>query len=297
MSASVTVRLPSGDRLELLPGDLIGRTAGAALVLDDPRVSEAHALLSLRGGELRLLSLRRMVAVDGTPTSSVVLREGLRVTLAEGLDLLIEALHLPSSLPALQRTNGARTLLSGSASIFAAPPRVVGRHEPTADAWLWSTDGVFRLRQGDAVRILGAGDRIRVGEGEWTLVDVPLEDAGHAPTRLDGAVSAPLHIVARFDSAHLHRDGRPPLVLSGRGARILSELVTFGGPVAWDVLAGEIWPDHPDPLVLRHRLDVNLGRLRSRLKAAGIRGDLVRSGGTGQVELVLYDGDTIEDAT
>ncbi len=50
--------------------------------LDDPRISEAHALLSLRGGALHLLSLRRMIAVDGKPVSGVELRRGLVVALA-----------------------------------------------------------------------------------------------------------------------------------------------------------------------------------------------------------------------
>jgi hypothetical protein len=67
--------------------------------------------------------------------------------------------------------------------------------------------------------------------------------------------------------------------------------------VSWQVLAGEVWPDHSEPGVLRRRLDVNLARLRSRLRGAGIRGDLVRTDGSGQIELLLCEGDTVEDRT
>ncbi len=49
---------PDG-RSELLgPGDIIGRMPTATLTINDPHVSEAHALVSLRGSELKLPGLR-----------------------------------------------------------------------------------------------------------------------------------------------------------------------------------------------------------------------------------------------
>ena len=39
----------------------------AALHLDDPRVSEAHAMVSIRGSELKLLALRGRFQIDGLP--------------------------------------------------------------------------------------------------------------------------------------------------------------------------------------------------------------------------------------
>lgn len=51
-------------------------------------------------------------------------------------------------------------------------------------------------------------------------------------------------------------------------------------------LVAEVWTDD-DAFVLRKRWDVNLGRLRGRLREGGVRTDLVRAAGTGQVELVL----------
>ncbi len=299
MRASARLRLPSGDVVELLPGDLIGRTSTAALRLDDPRVSEAHALISLRGGELHLLSLRRLVAVDGKPVSSAVLRAGLVIALAEAVELTVEAVHLPGTLPALEGEGLDRRLLRSVASIFVGPPlEVVARYDPGAQAHLWLTDSAWRLQiAGQPRRPVDEGDEFLVGGHLLRLVGVPIHSAGQTPTRIEGGVLTPLWIVARFDSAHIHRAEHAPLVLGGRGARLLSELVAFGGPVAWQVLASEVWPEAADPDVLRHRLDVNLGRLRSRLREAGIRADLVRSDGAGQVELVLCQGDTVEDQT
>jgi hypothetical protein len=38
----------AGERFTLVPGDLIGRHASCALQICNPRVSEAHAMVSLR---------------------------------------------------------------------------------------------------------------------------------------------------------------------------------------------------------------------------------------------------------
>lgn len=298
MRASARFRLPRGGTVELLPGDLMGRTSSAALKLDDPRISEAHALVSLRGGELLLLSLRRMVAVDGKPVSSVVLRAGQAISLADGIELLVEAVHLPGTLPAIEAEGLGRRLLGAQGSLHASPLRFSGRYEPDADAHLWLTDTTWQVQiAGEAPRTLHADDTFVVGTDTVRFVDVPLHGAGLPPTRVEGGVQAPLRIVARFDSVHIHRGDRTPVVLNGRGARIVSELVSFRGPVGWQILAGEVWPDHSEPEVLRRRLDVNLGRLRARLRSAGIRADLVRSDGAGQVELLLYEGDAVEDSS
>jgi hypothetical protein len=299
MRASARLRLPSGGVVELLPGDLIGRTSSAALTLDDPRISEAHAMVSLRDGGLQLLSLRRMIAVDGRPVASAVLRAGLVVQLADGIALTVERVHLPDSLQALEVPGLGRRLLGSVASVHAGVTlRVCNRFEPGAEAHVWLTDGSPRLqRRNEPARPLRPGDSFEVDGRDVRLVAVPLSSASHTPTRVEGGVQAPLRIEARFDSVHIHREGRPPLVLSGRGARIVSELVCMGGPVPWQVLAAEVWSGHSEPRVLRRRLDVNLARLRSRLREAGVRSDLVRSNGAGQVELVLHDADRVEDRT
>jgi hypothetical protein len=64
------------------------------------------------------------------------------------------------------------------------------------------------------------------------------------------------------------------------------------------MLAAELWPAPvPDPVAQRKRLDAALARLRARLAEGGIRTDLVRATGAGAIELVLHEGDTVEDLT
>ena len=101
--------------------------------------------------------------------------------------------------------------------------------------------------------------------------------------------------MVQYDAAQLNRDGEPVLVLSGISARILAELVAFGGPVEWAVLAGEVWPHIDDRSRLRKQLDVSLTRLRKKLARGRVRSDLINSDGTGKIALVLTDADTVED--
>ena len=92
------MRLPDGGRRDLGPGDIIGRMPTAALVLDDARVSEAHALITLRAGELRLLPLRGRCAVDGELVNEATLEPDMVIEPAPGLELLIEDVHLPQDV-------------------------------------------------------------------------------------------------------------------------------------------------------------------------------------------------------
>jgi WD40 repeat protein len=97
MRTCATLRLPDGSSVEIGPGDLLGRTPTAAALIDDPRVSEAHAFCSLRHGELHLLSLRRLLVVGGKPVNDVVLRPGLTIGIADELALTVLAVVTPEA--------------------------------------------------------------------------------------------------------------------------------------------------------------------------------------------------------
>lgn len=299
MRAAVRFRLPEGSTAELGPGDLIGRLGSAALLLDDPRISEAHAMVSLRRGDLYLLSLRRLVGLRGKPVSEVLLQPGQVIELAEGLPLTVEAVSKPARVHALRAAGLGVRPLGQVASVVAGPPlRLLGRFVPGAAAHLWST-GVdeWRLRIGEGpARPISIGDTFSAAGRAFSVCAIDLDDAGHDST-LVGGLDAPIRLVAHYDGVEIHRANRPVVTLGGIGARLISELVAFGGPVAWDVLARELWRDEADPAELRHRWDVALGRLRSRLREAGVRADLLRSDGGGQLQLVLYDGDRVDDRT
>lgn len=297
MHAFVRFVLPDDSRSVLAPGDIIGRSASAALAVDDGRVSEAHALVSLRGAELQLLSLRGRFAVDGAPQSSVALVTGQVVSFAEGLDLRVEAVHLPPSLPALAGDGLPAQCLHGTASLLLGPPvRLLPRHDPAAAAHLWLVGERWRLAvPGQATRTLGPEQSFELGGRRFELTTVRVERAGVHATEAVGGIEEALTLVTAWDSVLVRRSGRSPALLGGQAARIVSVLASVGGTLAWDGLARELWPQEEDRAILRRSLDVALSRLRARLRAIGVRSDLVRASGAGHVVLVLRDGDRLLD--
>jgi hypothetical protein len=299
MYAFVRFKLPSGASVDLGHGDIIGRLSTAALCVDDPRVSEAHAMVSIRRGELVLLSLRRMFSVRAKPLSEVVLREGMSIDLAEGVALVVEDVHVPDKVLALSMEGLGSTILPATASLSLEPlPTLLPRFEHDADLHLWWNGHEWRAQlRGAKVRGVNDGDELLVGSkrARFELV----ENTGSETTAIAPATSAPLRIIAWFDTVEIHREGMPAVTISGVGARVLSELVAFDGPVEWQIAAREVWSDPSDVALdaqeLRHRWDVSLARLRAKLREAGVRADLVRSTGAGLVQLVRYPSDVLED--
>ncbi|MEO0600225.1 MAG: hypothetical protein AAF211_02260, partial [Myxococcota bacterium] len=264
------------------------------------RVSEAHAMVSLRGGQLKLLALRGRLAIDTEPLTELVLEPGLDVRLAKGVSLGVSGVDLPDHALAIEGSGLPRTVLEAqSASLLVdGPPVLQPGFVDGAAAYLWSDGEGYVVRVGDAAaRRLADGVRWRVGDLELSTVKVGLDRIASSSTRLQGRLHPPLRIVVRFDTASVQREGHPAVGLGGMSARIVSELVALDGPVHWSALASEIWRELTDELPLRRRWDRNLARLRAKLREAGVRPDLIRSDGSGMVELFLYDGDTAVDRT
>jgi len=57
----VDLRLPDGRCLRAHPGAIIGRLSSAQVRIDHSQLSEVHALLSLRGGELWMIAMRMKI--------------------------------------------------------------------------------------------------------------------------------------------------------------------------------------------------------------------------------------------
>ena len=102
MRVFVRVRLSDLSTVELAPEAVIGRMRSATLRLNDPSISEAHAMVSLRGSVLKLLALRGRFMVDGAPQSEVVLREGQRIELGARVLLDVLTVSIPPEVLALR---------------------------------------------------------------------------------------------------------------------------------------------------------------------------------------------------
>jgi hypothetical protein len=296
--ASVQLRLPDGSVMTAGPGAVIGRAFTADVRIDDGRVSEAHAMVSLRGGELLLFALRGRVRVDGRDVTRATLLAGLVVELAPGMLLTVEHVELPDALLALEGDGVPRQTLVGTTSALLSPSLhlVTGVHEQAA-AVVWS-DGVrWRVRVGEgAVRTLKVGDVLEVSGRSLRAVEEPVERLGVPDTSPRSTVGGRLRIISLFDTVQLWREGEEaPCLLKGQQARLFSELLSVGGPLRWEALARQLWPSDTELEPLRHRLDVTLARLRQRLVASGIRRDLVTSHRSGQLEVLLYPGDQVDD--
>lgn len=294
MRASVRFGLPDGTSETLCAGDLIGRTWAAALRLDDPDVSEAHAMVSLRGERLWLLALRRRFSVAGKGSDAVGLEVGMEIRLAPRVTMRVEAISLPDSVLGLEGPGLPAQVLPGTCSLVLDPhPRLAPGSVAGAEAVFWESDGLWRVRHGEQTEAFEAGHSLALPSGTFTAISIALSVAGESATRADHA--APLRIVASYDTVQIHRPKAEVFVLVGQLARVVSELATTQQPMAWEDLARPHWPHLDDRDALRRRWDGLLGRLRERLREGGLRPDLVASTRIGLVELVLREGDVVED--
>ena len=297
MHAQVIVQTDDGQKHTLLHGDLIGRLWTARLQLSDPRVSEAHAMVSLRGGQLKLLALRGLFAVDGKPRKDLVLAVGQRISFARGLQIEVLAVTLPSSVLGLVGDELPRQPLPGAGYLVLRPnPAILSRAQEGHVAAFWSTGDGWRVqRPGHPSEELAEGWTLQVADHRFTAVSISITHAGQQKTHMVGAVSAPLRLELHFDTAHIHREGVPTLTLHGHPARLLSELAVVGTAVGWEDLAITLWSAEVHRDRLRRRFDTVLTRLRGKLRAGGVRTDLVKFDGAGNLALVLQPGDAIDD--
>lgn len=272
----------------------------SACRLNDSRVSEAHALVSLRGRALRLLALRGEVLIDGAPEDEVELAQGQVLTLG-ATRLAVVEVTVPEDVLALRIDDGEPQELSAGVYALVTRPAVelVPREDDAALARVWSTAEGWCLQTPDGKREnIVAGRSWQLDGVRVAAVLMSVEEAGRTATV--GRLGPGLTLVARHTSTHLLRAGRGPVVVDGQPGRVLSELATMGASVDWTVVAHELWPDldpKRDRDLLRRNWDRVMRRLRLKLREHGIREDLVRADGLGNLELVLQTGDRVRDET
>lgn len=292
-----TFRLPSGVEIDVAPGGIIGRLPDAALTLDDPRVSEAHAMVSLRGGALVLLALRGRLRVGREEVTRVRLQAEIQVEVVPGLALRVASVSVPDSLLVLIDAAGVEVPLLGSIHAIPANPQdaIQSTYLAGAAAHLWPAGDGWRIQIGQEEPVpVVAGQEIEVAGRRLQVAARSTQEAGSAPTMAGPGGRSQITIVTRFETAHIHVEGGPSVVVPGIAARILTELAGYGAPVPWEMVARTIWKD-ADPFATRRNWDRHLALLRDRLRQAGVRDDLVRPDGRGNVELFLCPGDSVRD--
>lgn len=275
-------------------GGLIGRGSATTLRIQDARVSEVHAMVSLRGRELRLLALRGRLSVDDHEEDEVTLVVGQRVVFGGAVGGVVEELILPGTVLGLEFAGQVRELCAEAYSFTTDPtPDLVPRFLPHAIAHLWAADEGWLLQVGtDAPQPIRPGETHVVGGVTLVARSLSLSDTALAATI---AARESLRLVCRTTTVHIHRSRREVATIDARAGQLLSELALMAAPVEWLTAAGLLWPKETDVRRLRRNFDAVLARLRTHLREAGVREDLVRTDGRGNVEVFLDRTDEVVD--
>jgi len=301
-SPSVLFSTSDGRATRVFPSGILGRMSSAALRVVGPGISEAHALISLRGAHLWCLALRGKVqwrTEPGVPlqsASELMLEPGMEIVLGETVVLMVEDVVLPDMVHAIVGLpGGARPLLTGQASLTIEPTVSLDDDlSPDAALWVWM-DGQEWMVQvpGEAPRSVSLGDVIWEGPPTLRLGTASLAGQGTANTH--GELGLPLVIEAWREQTIIRAPGGRPVVLSGKAAAIVRELVLYRVPTHWREVAEQVWADAD--VDLRANFDRNRKRVAARLKSAGLRHDLLGTRGDGHYFLKLGPQDRLLDRT
>ena len=272
---------------DLFPGDLIGRLESAALHINDPHISEAHALLSLRGGALCLLGLRGRLRVAGQSVDELRLQEGQVIHLSPTHSLRVESVTLPSLAPALHVDGQRLELHRDRCALLLGPPRLVDPDHPSAVLALWCVGDQWWARQDGQTARCESGTQWRLPQGLATWGLAPPEGAARTLQ-----AQGPLRWVVEDERVSVHGASPEPIHFVGKMAELLGPLALAGRPIQWRKIAIQIWAGEVP--VLRKNYWKQLGDIRARLSAAGLDKELIVTHG-GLHELRLDPGDVVED--
>ena len=117
----VRLRLPDDQIVAAGPGALIGRSHTADVRIDDGRVSEVHAYVSLRANQLVLLALRGRIRCGQRDMPRLELAAGQRIELAPEVAIDVLDVVLPDRVLALEADGMSRQVLLGVTSVLTRP--------------------------------------------------------------------------------------------------------------------------------------------------------------------------------
>jgi hypothetical protein len=283
------------DVIEVAPGEFIGRSDLATVCVDDPRVSEAHAMVSLRGHSLKLLALRGRFMVDGKVSSEVSLGQGVEIELARGLKLQCLGVSLPSALPGVEIDGMPPFLLTGTMTFYLETPiRVTNGFDPRGDMIFWAVGNRWRASIGrEPAREVAIGDRIEHNGVTLQITSHPIQNASQTATKM--SLRLPMTLYNLRSAVRIEREGEPPLLVSGIPGKIFAALLGNEQTMDWRSIAACVWPgDVSLQSALRRRFDAGLARLREKLDSLTTDGEeLVRLDGAGMLTLALTAQDRI----
>ena len=277
---------------------MIGRSEQVALCLDDPRVSEAHAMVSLRGQHLVLLALRGRFRVDGEIVGEVILQPGVDIELYKDFWLQCDDVVLPEVLLGLSIPNVGESLLTKTTSVFIRPDSGAHTIQPgfvdSADVVFWRLGDHWHYRVlGEGAQTLSLESTIDIQGVHIDVVAMHLRHAGIAKTRqTDRPI---LHLDVTRHCVKIQMSSSPNAsMVTGVPGKLLASLAQYQYPQPWEVIADQVWPDDLcSPHSLRRRFDVGLLRLREKLQQLDLPGDLLQMDGSGLISLALEDDDTV----
>lgn len=304
----VIVRLASeagAKPVVLGPGALIGRHGLCALRVDDPRLSEVHAVLRQRGRRMHLAAIGGVLRVGGAPIRDLQLRPGLRVQLLPGVILEVLTVARPAEVLALQVGDlPPQELVDGCYSVLRSPvvDLVPGQLAGALAQVIDSGDSWRVLLPGGEAPVLRPGKTFQVRRVPIHALTLPTR-SNRAWASVPGQWRADplaLRFEAQSEVVHIERATRHDLALTGRSAELLRALHGAGGTLTPAALAQALWPAEEArfvvaPQAVRRRLARAVEELRTVLRSHGVRDDLVRDDGVGNVELYLLAQDGLRD--
>jgi hypothetical protein len=172
-----------GRAVTVHPGGLIGRVTGAEVMIADPRVSEAHALVSLRSRDAEAVGAAGRADGGGREVDVVTLVAGMQIELAEGLFVTVERVDLPThTLVLCGAAQGPVELGSSSHSLLVGEEagsrtlRLVAGFVASAVGHVWCSGARLWIRlRGQEAEAIEAGGQWEVEGCKLRAIRVPLD--------------------------------------------------------------------------------------------------------------------------
>lgn len=281
------------------PGDFIGRSEVAALCLDDPRVSEAHAMVSLRDGSLKLIALRGRFRQGEEVLSEAVLRPGVVLEFARDVHLVCEQVHMPDEVLGLLINAELKVMLTHTMTLYTSENMMIKRgYDPRGGAIFWTTGSLWRVQIADQPSLtLEQGQTFIVDQTRIEVIAIPLDRIAQTHTR--NSLRSPLRFTCHDTHVEIARVNEPTIKVSGVPGRILLSLLRRQGTASYQEIVKEVWPhDVSTNLSLRRRFDTGIRRLRTHLGHVlpVDETQFIQLDGTGVVTLFLSPRDEIASA-